>query len=52
MIDWNRIKKYEESIKKNKAKLEIEKDFKKREILKLQIQISTINIKLTKLKED
>ena len=31
MIDWNKIKKQEETIKKNKEKLNLEKDLKKRE---------------------
>ena len=39
MIDWNKIRKHEETIKKNNEKLNLEKDFKKRERIKLKIKI-------------
>ena len=39
MIDWNKIKTYEENIKKNKEKFNLEKDFKKREQINLKIKI-------------
>lgn len=49
MIDWNKIRKYEETIKKNKAKLLIETENKLREKLKLKIQIDEIRIRIEKL---
>ena len=39
MINWNKIKKHEETIKKNKEKLNLEKDFTKRERINLKIKI-------------
>ena len=49
MIDWNKIRKHEETIKKNKGKLDIEKDFKKREKIKLKIKIEELKVKIEKL---
>ena len=41
MIDWNKIKKHEETIKKENQKLNLEKDFKKRErIVRLQTNLN------------
>ena len=50
MIDWNKIKTYEETIKKNKEKFNLEKDFKKREQINLKIKIEELKVKLEKLK--
>jgi hypothetical protein len=50
MIDWNKIKKHEETIKKNNEKLNLEKDFKKREKLKMLNDILILKIKIEKLK--
>ena len=49
MIDWIKIKKYEETIKKNNKKLNFEKDFKKRERIKLKIKIEELKVKIEKL---
>lgn len=49
MIDWNKIKKCTEIIKKNKEKLVLETDFKKREKIKLKIKIEELKIKIEKL---
>jgi hypothetical protein len=49
MIDWIKIKKYEETIKKNNEKLNFEKDFKKRERIKLKIKIEELKVKIEKL---
>ena len=50
MIDWNKIKKQEGTIKKNKEKLNLEKDLKKREKLKMLNDILILKIKIEKLK--
>lgn len=49
MINWNKIKTHEETIKKNNEKLDIEKDFKKREKIKLKIKIEELKVKIEKL---
>jgi hypothetical protein len=49
MIDWNKIKKIEDNIKKEKNKLIIEKDFNKKERIKLKIKIEEIKVKIEKL---
>jgi hypothetical protein len=49
MIDWNKIKKHEETIKKQNQKLNIEKDFKKRERIRLKIKIEELKVKIEKL---
>lgn len=49
MIDWNKIRKHEEIIKKNNQKLEVERDFKKRERIKFKISIEELKIKIEKL---
>ena len=51
MIDWNKIKTYEETIKKNKKKFNLEKDIKKREQINLKIKIEELKVKLEKLKQ-
>lgn len=49
MIDWNKIKKCTETIKKNKDKLELETDFVKCERIKFRIKILEIKVKIEKL---
>ena len=49
MIDWNKIRKHEETIKKDNEKLNIEKDLKKRERIKLLIKIEELRVKIEKL---
>lgn len=49
MIDWNKIRNHEETIKKNNEKLNLEKDFKKREKIKLKIKIEELKVKIEKL---
>jgi hypothetical protein len=49
MIDWNKIRKHEETIKKNNEKLNLEKDFKKRERIKLKIKVEELKVKIEKL---
>lgn len=49
MINWTKIKKHKESIKRNQEKLEIEKDFKIRERIKLKIKIEELKIKIENL---
>jgi hypothetical protein len=49
MIDWNKIRKHEETIKKNNEKLNLQKDFKKRERIKLKIKIEELKVKIEKL---
>lgn len=49
MIDYEKIKKCNSAIKKNRAKLNFEKDGKKRERLRLKIQIDELKVKIEKL---
>jgi predicted DNA-binding protein YlxM (UPF0122 family) len=49
MVDFNKIKKCEETIKRNKEKLNIEKDFNKREKIKLKIKIEELKIKIERI---
>jgi hypothetical protein len=49
MIDWNKIKKCQANIKINNDKLLTENDFKKREKLRLKIQIEELKVKIEKL---
>lgn len=49
MVDFNKIRKFEETIKRCKEKLGIEKDFKKREKINLKIKIEEIKIKIERL---
>jgi hypothetical protein len=50
MINWNKIKKHEETIKKENQKLNLEKNFKIRERIKLKIKIEELKVKIEKLK--
>jgi len=49
MIDWKKIKKYKEFIKKYIRKLESEKEFKEREKVKMKIKIEELKVKIEKL---
>jgi hypothetical protein len=49
MIDFNKIENYTETINKNNEKLKSEKDFKKKEKLKLKIQMDLLRIKIERL---
>jgi len=49
MVDFDKIRKCEVTIKRYKEKLEFEKDFKKRENIKLKIKIEEIKIKIERL---
>lgn len=49
MIDWNKIKRYTETIKKNKEKLEHETDFVRRERIRMKLKILELRIKIEKL---
>jgi hypothetical protein len=49
MIDWNKIKRYTETIKKNKEKLELETDFVRRERIRMKLKILELRVKLEKL---
>jgi hypothetical protein len=49
MIDFNKIKKWNEAIKRNKEKLNKELDFKKKEVLKLRIKLDEIKIQLERI---
>jgi hypothetical protein len=49
-MDIDKINKLNGTISINRDKLKIEKDFKKREILKLKIQIDGLKVKLERMK--
>lgn len=49
MIDYDKIKRWNSAIKNNRAKLNSEKDGKKRERLRLKIQIDELKVKIEKL---
>ncbi len=49
MTDWNKIKKCQANIKINNDKLLIEKDFKKKEKLRLKNRILELQVKILKL---
>jgi predicted DNA-binding protein YlxM (UPF0122 family) len=49
MINWNNIKKYKETIKKYKEKLELETKFVPREKLKIKAMILELRVKIEKL---
>lgn len=49
MIDYNKIKKWNETIKRNKEKLIVETEFNKKEILKYKIKIDEFKIKIERL---
>jgi hypothetical protein len=50
MIDYQKIKTIQEKIDKNKKKLIVETDYKKKEVLKLKIKIDELKIKLERFK--
>lgn len=49
MVDYNKVKKLNLQINKNREKMNKEPDYKKREKLRLKIQIDELKIKLEKL---
>ena len=49
-MDFKKIREIEERIKENKKKLNIERESKKKEILRLKIAIDEYKIKIEKLK--
>ncbi|KFC58613.1 hypothetical protein FEM08_26070 [Flavobacterium gilvum] len=49
MIDFEKIKKWNDAISKNQERLNKETDIKKKEKLRLKIQIDTLKIKVEKL---
>ena len=49
MIDWNKIRKYEESIKNNKKRLEKTLENDKRQKIILKNKILEIRVKIEKL---
>ena len=49
MIDYDKIKKLKGEIAINKDRLQTETDFKKKEKLRLKIQIDTLKIKIERL---
>ena len=50
-MDFQKIRKLQETINKNKQKLIKETDYKKREILKLRIGIDQYRMKLERLRK-
>jgi hypothetical protein len=50
MVDFKRIKSWNDEIKKNNDKLKAETDFKKKEKLRLQNSVLELRIKLERLK--
>ena len=49
MVNYNKIKNWNEAITKNKNKLKIETDFKKKEKLRYKIQIDELKVKIERL---
>lgn len=49
MVNYNKIKNWNEAITKNKIKLKIETDFKKKEKLRYKIQIDELKVKIERL---
>ena len=49
MVDFNKIKKLDDLIQKNKEKLKTETNFQKKEVLKLKISINQMKIRIEKL---
>ena len=49
MIDYNIIRKLTENIKKNRAKLAAEADYKKKQKLRYKIEIDGLKIKIEQL---
>lgn len=50
MINYEKIRKLNQQIKKNNEKLGNEKDYNRKEILKLKIRIDEFKIKIERLK--
>jgi hypothetical protein len=50
MVDYEKIRKLQDTIEKNKGKLSFEDDYKKREELRIKIKIDELKIKLERLK--
>jgi hypothetical protein len=50
MADYGKIKDLQEKIKKNRIKIQLEEDYKKREILRLNIKIDELKIEIERLK--
>ena len=50
MINFNKIKKWNDEVKKNNDKLKVETDFKKKEKLRLQNSILELKIKIERFK--
>jgi hypothetical protein len=49
MIDWNKIKKCNAKINRLKEKLKIEPDYKKKELMRISIQMEYLKIKTERL---
>lgn len=49
MVDYNKIKKWNESIKKNQAKLKLETNFLTKQKVRYQIDILSLRIKVERL---
>ena len=49
-MNYQRVRQIEDGITRNKKKLTEEKDYKKKEILRLRIGIDELKVKLEKLK--
>jgi len=49
MIEFSKIKKWNETIKRNKEKLKAETEFNKKEKLKYKIKIDELRIKIERL---
>ncbi len=49
MVNFNKIKKWNEEVKKNNDKLKTETDFKKKEKLRLQNSVLELKIKIERL---
>lgn len=49
MINFNKIKKWNNEVKKNNDKLKVETDFKKKEKLRLQNSVLELKIKIERL---
>lgn len=50
MVNFNKIKKWNEEVKKNNDKLKTETDFKKKEKLRLQNAVLELKVKIERLK--
>jgi len=49
MVNFNKIKKWNDEVKKNNDKLKVETDFKKKEKLRLQNSVLELKIKIERL---